>query len=174
MNELWQRFLPSYTERVVGSGFGVCGFVWNHFFGHNEAVGFLLTAMILDYITGMLAAYFYKREHPRSKKGLDSRVGAIGILKKVLILCIVALSHILDAAVSFDGIEAAVTWFYIGNEGLSIIENAAKCGTPMPRKILDVLEQLSGEKERVDKPTRKRTAKSDEKEPTKGNIHEDE
>lgn len=151
MNELFQRFIPTDTEKVVGAGSAVGGILWEHFFGHNDAVGFLLTAMVIDYITGMLAAFIYKKKHPKSKKGLDSRVGAIGILKKVLILSVVAFSHIVDNAVSFDGIQAAVTWFYIGNEGLSIIENAAKAGTPMPKQLLSVLEQLSNEQDKNSK-----------------------
>ena len=172
MGELWQRFCPSHTEQIVGAGSAFLGVIWHYSFGHNDAIGFLVTAMCIDYITGMLAAVIYKKKHPRSKKGLDSRVGTIGILKKVLILCMVALSHILDAAVSFDGIEAAVTWFYIGNEALSIVENAAKCGTPLPKKLLEVLEQLAGENERVEKPTRRKTAKSDERNDAQGNISE--
>lgn len=147
MQEILNRFLPTETERIVGAVFAVAGAAWEHFFGGNNAIEFLLTAMIIDYVTGITAAYLYKRKHPKSRKGLDSRVGAVGILKKVLIFSVVAFAHIIDNAVSFDGIEAAVTWFYIGNEGLSIIENAAKAGTPMPRKILDVLEQLAGEQE---------------------------
>lgn len=173
MGELWARFCPSHTEKIVGAGSAIGGLIWEYTFGHNDAIGFLVAAMCIDYITGMLAAYIYKRKHPRSKKGLDSRVGAIGILKKILILCMVALSHILDNAVSFDGIEAAVTWFYIGNEALSVVENAAKCGTPMPKKLLDVLEQLAGEKERAEKSTRKKAARSDEKDGTQGNISGD-
>lgn len=147
MQELLNRFLPTETEKIVGACFALAGAAWEHFFGGNNAIEFLLTAMVIDYITGITAAYLYKRKHPKSHKGLDSRVGAVGILKKVLIFSVVAFAHIVDNAISFDGIEAAVTWFYIGNEGLSIIENAAKAGTPMPKKILDVLEQLAGEQE---------------------------
>ena len=149
MDEILQRFLPTATEKAVGLGFGLAGAIWEHFFGGNNAVEFLVTAMVLDYLTGIIAAVLYKRRHPKSRKGLDSRVGAIGILKKVLILTVVAFAHLVDNAVAFDGIEAAVTWFYIGKEGLSIIENAAKAGTPMPRKLLSVLEQLSSEQEKA-------------------------
>lgn len=146
---IFNRFLPTETETFVGCVCAFFGTIIHQFFGNNAAIEFLLTAMVIDYITGITAAYLYKRKHPKSHKGLDSRVGAIGILKKVLIFSVVAFAHIVDNAVSFDGIEAAVTWFYIGNEGLSIIENAAKSGVPMPKKILDVLEQLAGEQEKA-------------------------
>ena len=150
LHEIITRFLPTGTEKTVGCIFAVFGSIWDHFYGGNEAIRFLLTAMVIDYITGISAAYLYKRRHPKSKKGLDSRVGAIGIIKKVMIFAVVAFAHLVDNAVGFHGIEAAVTWFYIGNEGLSIVENAAKAGTPMPQKILDVLEQLAGEQEQAE------------------------
>ena len=72
----------------------------------------------------------------------------VGIAKKILILTLVVFSHIIDQAVSFDGIEAVVSWFFIGNEGLSIVENAAKAGVPIPRRLLDALEQLTDKKDK--------------------------
>lgn len=141
------RVTPSRFEAEVGAVCGALGWLYEAIVGYNDAIPLLLAAMCIDYLTGITAAYVYKRQHPRSKKGLDSRVGAIGIAKKVMILTIVVFAHIIDNAVSFDGIQAVVTWFYIGNEGLSIIENAAKVGVPMPKKLTDVLEQLTEKKD---------------------------
>ena len=143
MNELLIRATPSRFEAEVGAVCGFCGWLYEAVVGYNDAIPLLLAAMCIDYITGITAAYVYKRKHPRSKRGLDSRVGAIGIAKKVLILTIVVFAHIIDNAVAWDGIEAVVTWFYIGNEGLSVVENAAKAGVPLPRKLIDALEQLT-------------------------------
>ena len=143
MNEFLMRVTPSRFEAEVGAVCGALGWLYEAVVGYNDAIPLLLAAMCIDYITGITAAYVYKRQHPRSKKGLDSRVGAIGIAKKVLILTIVVFAHIIDQAVAWDGIQAVVTWFYIGNEGLSVVENAAKAGVPLPRKLLDALEQLT-------------------------------
>lgn len=148
MNEFLMRVTPSRFEAEVGAVCGALGWLYEAIVGYNDAIPLLLAAMCIDYLTGITAAYVYKRQHPRSKKGLDSRVGAIGIAKKVLILTIVVFAHIIDNAVSFDGIQAVVTWFYIGNEGLSVVENAAKAGVPMPKKLTDVLEQLTEKKEK--------------------------
>ena len=147
MNEFLMRVTPSRFEAEVGAVCGFCGWMYEAIVGYNDAIPLLLAAMCIDYLTGITAAYVYKRQHPRSKKGLDSRVGAIGIAKKVLILTIVVFAHIIDQAVAWDGIQAVVTWFYIGNEGLSVVENAAKAGVPMPKKLTDVLEQLTDKKE---------------------------
>ena len=148
MNEFLMRITPSRFEAEVGAVCGFFGWLYEAIVGYNDAIPLLLAAMCIDYLTGITAAYVYKRQHPRSKNGLDSRVGAIGIAKKVLILTIVVFAHIIDQAVAWDGIQAVVTWFYIGNEGLSIIENAAKVGVPMPKKLTDVLEQLTEKKEK--------------------------
>ena len=147
MHDFIARAIPSRFEATVGAVCGALGWLYEAIVGYNDAIPLLLAAMCIDYLTGITAAYVYKRQHPRSKKGLDSRVGAIGIAKKVLILTIVVFAHIIDNAVAWEGIQAVVTWFYIGNEGLSVVENAAKAGVPLPRKLLDALEQLTDKKE---------------------------
>ena len=143
MHDFIARAIPSRFEAEVGAVFGALGWLYEAIVGYNDAIPLLLAAMCIDYFTGITAAYIYKTKHPKSRKGLDSRIGMIGIAKKVLILTIVVFAHIIDNAVSFDGIQAVVTWFYIGNEGLSVVENAAKAGVPMPKKLTDVLEQLT-------------------------------
>ena len=143
MNEFLMRVTPSRFEAEVGAVCGFCGWLYEAIVGYNDAIPLLLAAMCIDYLTGITAAYVFKRQHPKSRRGLDSRVGALGIAKKVMILTIVVFAHIIDQAVAWDGIQAVVTWFYIGNEGLSVVENAAKAGVPLPRKLLDALEQLT-------------------------------
>lgn len=98
--------------------------------------------MLIDYITGVLAAY----ENPALK--LNSMRGFHGICKKIVILLLVATSHELEKATGIPAIESLVVWFFLGNEGLSILENAAKAGVPIPSKLRDTLEQLTKEEGR--------------------------
>lgn len=107
----------------------------------------LLAAMTVDYITGVIAAYRYKKRYPKSKKGLDSKKGAAGILKKVAILAVIYFAHMIAFDMNTDMVYSVVTWFYIGTEGLSIIENAAKAGVPIPQRLRETLEQLTREKD---------------------------
>jgi toxin secretion/phage lysis holin len=103
--------------------------------GWDIALKCLVIVMIIDYITGVMSAIFNKK--------VDSRIGLKGILKKVGYLCIVALSVILDTITGETGvIRTLVIYFFVANDGISIVENIAKMGVPMPKKLLDVLEQL--------------------------------
>lgn len=100
----------------------------------------LFVVIVLDYITGLLKAGI--------KKELSSEVGFKGILKKMLILLVVALAHLIDNCVG-----SGETWrniaivFYISNEGISILENAVACGLPVPKKLKEILEQLENDTE---------------------------
>ena len=101
--------------------------------------------MIIDYISGVLAAYVYPA--PR----LNSQRGFRGICKKIMILLLVCLAHFIDVATGQEIVCTAVTWFFLGNEGLSVIENAAKMGLPIPSKLKAALEQLATEKNKEEK-----------------------
>lgn len=139
--------IPTETQMICGAAFSAVGSAGANFLGWNQLVEALMAAMVIDYVTGVLAAYKYKRKHPKSKAGPNSRRGALGIVRKVSILCIVAFAHFLDHAMGTATIHTVIVWFYIGNEGLSVIENAAKAGAPIPRRLRDTLEQLAYEKE---------------------------
>jgi len=82
------------------------------------------------------------------EKRLSSEVGARGIFKKVLIFSLVGIAHIIDTRLIGSGsaLRTAVLFFYISNEGISIIENAAIIGLPVPKKLTDILAQISKEK----------------------------
>lgn len=101
----------------------------------------LITLIVLDYISGVIAAAVEKR--------LSSEVGAKGIAKKIFMLLIVALANIVDINVIGDGhvLKTVTVVFYICNECISLIENAGKIGVPVPKKLLDVLEQLKNRDE---------------------------
>ena len=96
----------------------------------------LIAFVVIDYITGVMCAI--------SDKTLSSEVGFKGICRKVLIFLLVGIGHIVDAQVIGSGgvMRTAVIFFYLSNEGISLIENAAHLGLPIPDKLKAVLEQL--------------------------------
>ena len=107
----------------------------------------LLIFMGLDYITGVMCAIIDKK--------LSSAVGFEGICKKVLILMLVGLANIVDLHVIGNGsaLRGAVIAFYLSNEGLSLLENAAYIGLPIPEKLKDVLTQLHHRDEKTKEDT---------------------
>ena len=96
----------------------------------------LVVFVVIDYITGVMCAI--------SDKTLSSEVGFKGICRKVLIFFLVGIANILDVNIIGSGsvLRMAVIFFYISNEGVSLLENAARLGLPIPKKIRMVLEQL--------------------------------
>ncbi|MFT8313449.1 MAG: phage holin family protein [Clostridium sp.] len=99
----------------------------------------LITFVVIDYVTGLMVAVLEKK--------LSSEVGFRGIFKKVLIFAFVGIGNIIDVYLLKNGsaIRTAVIFFYVSNEGISIIENAAKIGLPIPQKLKEILEQLNKE-----------------------------
>ena len=123
---------------------GVGGWL-GYFLGGNDG---LLIALVLfvavDYLTGVMCAV--------SDKVLSSNVGFMGICRKVLIFLLVGIANILDVHVIGTGsvLRTAVIFFYISNEGVSLLENAAHLGLPVPEKIKAVLEQLHDRAEKTE------------------------
>ncbi len=123
---------------------GVGGWL-GYFLGGNDG---LLIALVLfvavDYLTGVMCAV--------SDKVLSSNVGFKGICRKVLIFLLVGIANILDVHVIGTGsvLRTAVIFFYISNEGVSLLENAAHLGLPVPEKIKAVLEQLHDRAEKTE------------------------
>lgn len=121
-------------------GIGACGACFAEILG--KALGgwdawakTILAMIILDYITGFLAAAVNKK--------LSSSTGSKGVAKKILILCLVAVAYLLDNLWGMNGIlRFAVIGFYIAQEGLSIVENCGSAGLPIPAKLKELLEQL--------------------------------
>lgn len=141
-----KSLIPVRVEAVWGTITGVMGVVAEVLFGTwSDALMALVVAMLIDYVSGVLAAYI------NPALSLNSQRGFRGILKKIMILLLVSLGHVLDTAMHQQIICIAVTYFFLGNEGLSIVENAAKAGVPIPTKLRDQLEQLMEEKEGRDK-----------------------
>lgn len=115
---------------TIGGWFG-----W--FLGGYDGFLYALVAFVaVDYVLGVFCAVLEKR--------LSSEIGAKGIIRKVVIFSLVGVAHIIDGNIIGSGsaIRTAVIFFYLSNEGISILENAAVLGLPIPEKLVDVLEQL--------------------------------
>ena len=128
MKEFWNTIQAVFT--AVGGWLG-----W-FLGGCDGLILALLIFVVLDYATGVMCAI---ADHK-----LSSEVGFKGICRKVLIFTLVGIGHILDAHVIGTGsiLRTAVVFFYLSNEGVSLMENAAQLGLPVPEKLKIVLEQL--------------------------------
>ena len=115
----------------------------------------LIVLMVLDYISGVMCAI--------EDKKLPSAVGFKGIAKKVLILMLVGVANILDTNVVGGGavLRGAVICFYLSNEGLSLLENVAYLGLPIPDKLREILAQLHNRSEKEKDPTDEDGGKDD-------------
>ncbi len=124
----------------INVGFGAIGGIVGWLFGGLDGFLYALVVfVIIDYFTGIMAAGIQKK--------LSSEIGFRGIAKKVTIFLLVALANMLDVNVIKTGSVArtAVVFFYISNEGISILENATVIGLPIPKKLKDMLLQIREE-----------------------------
>ena len=134
MKELW-----NVTQMAIATVGGVCGWFLGGFDGFLYA---LIAFAVIDYLTGVMCAI--------NDKTLSSAVGFRGICRKVLIFAMVGLANILDIYILGEGsvLRTAVIFFYLSNEGVSMLENAAHLGLPVPDKLKDVLQQLHEREEK--------------------------
>lgn len=132
-----ERFDVIYKTGAAALG-AVVGYLFG---GWSELLGILLAFVIMDYVTGVLAA---------SKEGtLRSDVGFKRIPKKIMIFVLVAVGHLIDRAVGTNGLfRDATIFFYLANELLSIVENAGRMGLPVPEQIKQAVEVLKGRSEK--------------------------
>ncbi len=131
---IWTRIQIAVT--AIGGWFGC-------FVGGLDGLLITLTVFIaLDYLTGVLCAI--------ADKTLSSAAGYKGICRKALIFALVGVGHILDTQVAGSGaaIRTAVICFYLSNEGISLLENVARLGLPVPDRLKDALRQLHGKEEK--------------------------
>ena len=137
MKEFWNVIQMVIT--VIGGWLG-------YFLGGCDGLLFALMAfVVIDYITGVMCAI--------NDRKLSSEVGFRGICRKVLIFLLVGIANILDVQVIGTGsvLRTAVIFFYLSNEGVSLLENAAHLGLPVPDAVKTVLEQLHDRSEKEDK-----------------------
>lgn len=144
MNEIattLKSLIPCRMETVWGCITGVIGTMVTLLFGAwNDALTSLAMFMLIDYITGVMAAYMKPGARLSSKRGLR------GIVKKLALVTFVVFAHRLDLAIGQNLFFLLVTYSLLGNEGLSIVENLSHCGVPIPKAIKGKLEQLAHEK----------------------------
>lgn len=125
-------FAKLYNTLITGI-IGIIGYLFGDINGLLVA---LLIAMSLDFVTGIIVAVV--------KHELSSNICGKGIAKKVLMLCIVIVGHLVDRAVIGDGaaVQNLVVMFYLANECISLLENSARLGVKYPDKLIKILEQL--------------------------------
>ena len=137
MKEFWNGIQIVFT--MIGGWLG-------YFLGGCDGLLIALVMfVVMDYISGVMCAI--------ADKTLSSEVGFKGICRKVLIFVLVGIANILDVQVIGTGsvLRTAIIFFYISNEGISLLENAGYLGLPIPEKIKMVLEQLHDRAEREEK-----------------------
>lgn len=137
MKEFWN---------VIQLVFAAIGGWLGWFLGGCDGLLYALIAfVVVDYVTGVMCAVVDKK--------LSSAVGFGGIFKKVLIFVMVGVGNIIDVQVLGQAgiLRTAVIFFYLSNEGVSMLENAGHLGLPIPAKLKEVLEQLHDRSEKEDK-----------------------
>ena len=123
----------TWFKLVCGAAAGLFSYIFG---GLDALFTALLVCIAADYVTGVLAALYERK--------LNSEVGFRGILRKVAILLIVVLAHMIETAASVSGVRDLVIGFYIANEGISILENAGRMNVPVAKNLSNILEQLQG------------------------------
>ena len=125
---VWNKIQIAFT--ILGGWLG-----W-YLGGVDGLLVTLIVFVVLDYITGVMCAIV--------DKALSSGIGFKGLVRKVLIFALVGIGHVVDTQVIGEGstLRSAIICFYLSNEGLSMLENAAHLGLPVPDKLKDILAQL--------------------------------
>lgn len=133
MKQIWNSI------QIAFSAFG--GFLGWFLGGADGFLYALIAFVVIDYITGLMCAF--------ADKTLSSEIGFKGICRKVLIFALVGIGNIVDVLIlgEVGVLRTAVIFFYLSNEGVSILENSAHLGLPIPQKLKDVLSQLHNREE---------------------------
>ena len=126
----WEVFYKTVTTGI--------GAIVGYIFGEwSVLLQILLAFVVIDYISGLLASGVEGK--------LSSKVGLKGIAKKIMIFVLVAVGHLTDRAIGGGSmIQNAIIFFYLGNELLSILENAGRTGLPIPEQIKNAVDVLKG------------------------------
>jgi toxin secretion/phage lysis holin len=126
-----------HTLQLIFTAIG--GYIGWFLGGFDGLIYALVAFVVIDYITGVMVAVLEKK--------LSSNIGFKGIFKKVLIFTFVGIGHIIDFHIIKNGsaVRTAVIFFYLSNEGLSIVENATRIGLPVPEQLKAVFKELKKE-----------------------------
>lgn len=137
--------METIGEKIIKGLATAAGAIAGLFGGWDPTLGVLLAMMGVDYLSGVGVAWL-GRSGKTEYGGLSSQVGAHGLLKKGLMLLVVLVAALLDRAMGNGSVMCrdAACWFYIANEGLSLLENLALAGVPFPERLKQVLGQSQG------------------------------
>lgn len=132
----------SVWDKILKLGAGALGAILGAFGGASPVMYVLLAFMGIDYVSGLLVAIMGKSAKTEGG-GLDSKIGFSGICRKGLMLLVVLVAAQIDVAIGGEQavFRDAACWFYIANEGLSVLENMALGGVPFPERLKQLLEQ---------------------------------
>ena len=138
METVWDKVLKVLAA-IAGAIGGIFG-------GWDALLGVLIGMMVLDYVSGVVVAWMGKSQKT-AYGGLSSKVGAQGLAKKGLMMAVVLVAALLDRAMGATAAVCrdAVCWFYIANEGISLMENLSLAGVPFPAKVKELLGQKKAE-----------------------------
>lgn len=129
---------------IISMILGVFGGILSYFLGGFDEIAKVIVCLsIFDYISGIIAAFY--------NENISSKVGFKGILKKISMFLIIGVSVLLEKYLSIPAIREIVIMFFIGNEGISILENVAETGLKIPEKLRNALLQLNEKQETEDK-----------------------
>lgn len=152
-------------EKILKAIAAAAGAVASFFCGLPPILWVLLAVMTLDYLTGILCGIMGKSQKTEHG-GLSSSTAFTGLLKKLLIIAIVSLAYLLDHAVTlnvgvqFAAVSGATCLWFIASEGISVVENAAQMGVPIPKALKQALEVMKGH---GDEPQQKKEKSEEEK-----------
>ena len=125
-------------------------FMAEHLGGVDKMLTALIAFMVVDYITGFAVAFVFHKSTKTKNGGASSLAGFKGIVKKMCILLLVGLAHELDYIMGVDYIRALAILFFVGNEGLSVLENVGLMGVPYPEFLKKALEAIKDKGNRGD------------------------
>ena len=138
MTQIWDKILK-YAAAALGAVAGIFG-------GWSWLMTVLLAFMAADYVSGTLVAWMGRSEKTEYG-GLSSKVGAMGLVRKGLMMMVVLVAALLDKALGMGNamFRDAACWFYVANEGISLMENLNLAGVPFPRKLKELLGEKAAE-----------------------------
>jgi toxin secretion/phage lysis holin len=153
-----------HWEQLAKTGALVGGAVSGFFFGGwSQAMTLLVLMMALDYATGLTVAA--RGKSPKTEGGgLSSRVGLDGLIRKIMMIVLVAVAHVVDSVLGANIVQTAVVYFFIANEGLSILENAKLMGIDLPGILSNAFEVMKDNSEKTKIPSDSDSSQDDKKE----------
>ena len=132
-----------YIDIIIGMIGAIVSYLLG---GWNTMIQTLLLFMVLDYLTGLIAAGVFHKSSKTASGSLSSKAGFKGIAKKMVILIVICLAYHIDTMLKLNNtLYSIVVIAYIANEAISILENAIAMGIPIPKKLEEAIETMKGD-----------------------------